>query len=56
MTDKARREARRAQQTREVEANQEALRASIAESRRLIDEASEITQRHRREVEEDEQG
>ncbi len=53
MTDKAQRDARRAQQAREVEANQEALRASIAESRRLIDEASEMTKRHRREAEED---
>ena len=54
MPDRKRREARRAQQTREIEDNQEALRRSIAESQRLIDEATEITQRHRREVEDDE--
>jgi hypothetical protein len=46
---------RREQQAREVEANQRALRESIAESKRLIDEASEMTKRHRRELEEDDQ-
>lgn len=54
MPDRKQREARRAQQAREIEQNQAALRRSIAESRRLIDEAAKITRRHRLEVEEDE--
>lgn len=54
MPDRKQREARRVQQAREIEENQEALRRSIAESQRLIDEAAEITKRHRREVEDDE--
>lgn len=53
MADKKQREARRAQQAHEIEENQEALRRSIAESQRLIDEAAEITRRHRRELEQD---
>ena len=52
-TDKQRAQ-RRAKQAKEVEATQKALRASIAESKRLIDEATEITQRHRKELEDDE--
>jgi hypothetical protein len=54
MPDRKQREARRAQQAREIEKNQEALRRSIAESQRLIDEAAQITKRHRREIEDDE--
>ena len=54
MPDRKQREARRTQQAREIEENQDALRRSIAESQRLIDQATEITQRHRREVEDDE--
>ena len=54
MPDRKQRDARRTQQAREIEENQEALRRSIAESQRLIDEAAEITKRHRREIEEDE--
>ena len=54
MPDRKQRESRRVQQAREIEENQEALRRSIAESQRLIDEAAEITKRHRREVEDDE--
>ena len=54
MADKKQREARRAQQALEIEENQEALRRSIAESQRLIDEAAQITRRHRIEIEEDE--
>ena len=54
MADRKQREARRAQQAREIEENQEALRRSIAESQRLIDKAVEITRRHRRENDEDE--
>ena len=53
MSDKKQREARRAQQAHEIQENQEALRRSIAESQRLIDEAAEITRRHRRELEQD---
>jgi hypothetical protein len=56
MTDKAQRETRRVQQAREVEENQAALRKSIAESQRLIDEASKMTRRHRQELEEDDAG
>ena len=52
MTDKKQRETRRAQQAREIEENQSALRQSIAESQRPIDNAVEITRRHRRENEE----
>jgi hypothetical protein len=54
MPTKKDRDARRQQQATEVEANQEALRNSIAESKRLIDEASEMTRRHRRELDDDE--
>ncbi len=54
MPDRKQREARRVQQAREIEENQEALRRSIAESQRLIDEAAKITKRHRREIEDDE--
>ena len=54
MPTKKDREARRQQQATEVEANQQALRDSIAQSKRLIDEASEMTRRHRRELDEDE--
>ena len=56
MTDRKQRETRKAQQAREIEENQDALRRSIAESQRLIDKAVEITRRHRRENEEDERG
>jgi hypothetical protein len=49
MPDRKQRESRRVQHAREIEENQEALRRSIAESQRLIDEAVEITRRHRRE-------
>lgn len=56
MSDRKKREARRGQQTREIEENQEALRRSIAESQRLIDAAVEITRRHRRENDRDEDG
>ena len=56
MPDRKQRETKRAQQAREIEDNQEALRRSIAESQRLIEEAVEITKRHRRENEEDEGG
>ena len=48
------RDPRRADQAREIEENQEALRRSISESLRLIDSAAEITRRHKREPEDDE--
>jgi hypothetical protein len=54
MPTKKDREARRQQQAAEVETNQQALRDSIAESKRLIDEATQMTSRHRRELEADE--
>lgn len=54
MADRKQRESRRAQQAREIEENQAAMRRSIAESQRLIDQAVEITKRHRRESEDDE--
>jgi hypothetical protein len=50
MPTKKDREARRQQQAAEVETNQQALRDSIAESKRLIDEATQMTSRHRREL------
>jgi hypothetical protein len=54
MPTKKDREARRQQQATEVESNQQALRDSIAQSKRLIYESSEMTKRHRRELDEDE--
>jgi len=40
-------ETKRTEQAREIEAVQEGLRRSIAESRRLIEQASEMTRRHK---------
>jgi hypothetical protein len=55
MADKKRRRAdRQEQQSREVEANQKALRESIAETERLVDESDKMLRRHRREREDDE--
>lgn len=51
--DKRQRADRRDQQAREIEANQKALRDSIAESQRLVEESETILKRHRREREED---
>jgi hypothetical protein len=45
---------RRERQANEIEANQAELRASIAESERLVGEADTILRRHRKECEEDE--
>ncbi len=42
---------RRERQSRELEQNQSELRTSIAESKRLVDEADEMIQRHRKECE-----
>jgi hypothetical protein len=53
MTDKEKRAARREQQSREAEANQEALRKSIAETDRLVGESEAMLRRHRQEREDD---
>lgn len=49
-----RRSNRAAQQSREIEENQEALRRSIAETERLVTESENMLRRHRRERDEDE--
>jgi hypothetical protein len=49
--DKQNRQARRERQARELENNQQALRDSIAESKRLADEADAMIRRHRDECE-----
>ncbi len=54
MTDKKKRTERREQHAREIEANQKALRESIAETERLVGESEEILRRHRKECEEGE--
>lgn len=55
MDDKADRRARRvAQQSHEIEKNQEALRRSIAETERLVSESENMLRRHRKEREQDE--
>lgn len=51
-----RRASRAAQQSREIEENQEALRRSIAETERLVTESENMLRRHRKEREEDEAG
>ena len=53
MTDARKRAERRAQQAQEVEESQAKLRASIAETERLMDASDEMLRRHRRELEED---
>lgn len=53
MSDSERRAKRRQQQAIEIEANQTKLRASIAESKRLVDEADDMLRRHRKEREDD---
>ena len=54
MPDKESRKARRDRQSREIEDNQQELRASIAQSKRLADEADAMIKRHR--VESDDAG
>lgn len=49
-----RRSSRAAQQSREIEENQEALRRSIAETERLVSESENMLRRHRQEREQDE--
>ena len=53
MTDSKKRAEQREQQANEVEANQAKLRASIAESDRLVGEADTMLRRHRKESEAD---
>ena len=54
--DKDSRAARRDRQSRELEKNQTDLRASIAESKRLVDEADAMIRRHRDECDGAESG
>jgi len=49
MTDKQKRAERRDQQSLEVEASQASLRASIAETERLVGESDKMLRRHRKE-------
>ena len=53
MPDKKKRADRRAQQAREVEDSQAALRTSIAETERLVDESDKMLRRHRQECDDD---
>lgn len=53
MPDRKTRAERRAQQTREVEASQEALRVSIAQTEHLVNESDKMLRRHRKECEDD---
>ena len=53
MPDKQKRAERRVLHSREVEESQEALRASIAETERLVDESDKMLRRHRKECEDD---
>ena len=53
MPDAKRRAASREQQAREVQESQAALRKSIAETQRLVDESDLMLERHRREREDD---
>jgi hypothetical protein len=54
MPDAKRRAARREQQAREIEQSQAALRKSIAETQRLVEQSEEMLKRHRLERESDE--
>lgn len=53
MPNKEKRAERRAQQAQEVEASQESLRTSIAETERLVSESDQMLRRHRKEREDD---
>ena len=53
MPDKKTRADRREQQAREIEASQQSLRSSIAETDRLVDESEKMLKRHRKECEND---
>lgn len=56
MPIKEKRAERRTQQAREVEASQESLRTSIAETERLVSESDKMLRRHRKEREDDDDG
>jgi len=51
--EKRRRAERSEQQAREIEANQQALRNSINETRRLVTQSEDMLRRHRKERGED---
>jgi hypothetical protein len=51
--DRENRQGRRERQARELESNQQALRDSIAQSKRLADEADAMIRRHRDECDVD---
>ena len=53
MTDRKQRAARRDQHAREVEESQAALRASIEQTRHLVDQSDKMLKRHRRECDQD---
>ena len=53
MPDKVTRERRREQQAREAEESQAALRRSIDETRRCVEQSDAMLKRHRSEREED---
>lgn len=53
MQDRQKRADRRELQAREIEANQESLRQSIAETDRLVGESDKMLKRHRKESEQD---
>lgn len=53
MTGMQKRAERREQHAREIEASQERLRESIAETDRLVDEADQMLKRHHKEREMD---
>ena len=53
MSDPRKRAERRAKQAQEVEESQAKLRASIAETERLMDASDEMLRRHRRELDAD---
>ena len=53
MPDKKMKAIRREQQAREVEESQSALRSSIAETARLVDEADRMLRRHQQERDDD---
>ena len=56
MPDKEGRAARRERQSQELEKNQSDLRTSIADSKRLVDEANAMIRRHRDECDKAEAG
>ena len=56
MPDPIKRAERRKQHTAEIEASQDGLRQSIAETQRLVGESDEMLRRHRKECEEDDAG